>query len=344
VIGELVGSYRVDALIGKGGMGEVYQATHTLIGKRVAVKVLRPEHSQLPDVVERFFREARAIAAISHPGTVDVYDTGRLDDGRAYIVMALLEGEDLRGRLDREPMPTELVRMVARQIAETLSVAHKKGIIHRDLKPDNVFLLPDAGERSGVRAKILDFGVAKLVDQAVSLKTKTVAILGSPPYMSPEQCRGAGFVDHRSDIYALGCLLFEMVTRRTPYVCRGFGEYLIAHCAEPVPNPRQYEPGIDPVLERIILKALSKKPEERQQSMDELLAELEHIGTEQQPDTPAELTTTMRSSAPIQLLPPPPEAPPAPGAAGAPTQKLAVALVLGGMLIAAIVAAVLLLR
>jgi len=310
VIGQLVGSYRIDAKIGEGGMGDVYLGVHDLMGKRVAIKVLRPEHSENADVIERFFREARAIALLSHPGAVDVYDTGRLDDGRAYIVMALLEGEDLRHRIQRAPLEFADQLSIARQIAETLAAAHDKGIIHRDLKPDNVFLTP------GGRVKILDFGVAKLVDQAVSLKTKTVAILGSPPYMSPEQCRGAGFVDHRSDVYALGCLMFEMACRRPPFVCKGFGDFLIAHCFEAPPAPSTLV-AIDPAYQRIILKALSKKPEERQQTMAEVFAELAAL----RPDAPpAELSTTLRTSrpppeaaaAPAPSAPSPPPAPPRP--------------------------------
>jgi eukaryotic-like serine/threonine-protein kinase len=323
VIGTLVSSYRIESKIGQGGMGDVYLGVHDLMGKRVAIKVLRAEHSENNDVIERFFREARAIALLSHPGAVDVYDTGRLDDGRAYIVMAYLEGLDLKQRLQHGPMEPELQLAVAKQIAETLSAAHDKGIIHRDLKPDNVFLL------AGDRVKILDFGVAKLVDQTVNVKTKTVAILGSPPYMSPEQCRGAGFVDHRSDIYALGCLMFEMAARRAPFVCKGFGDYLIAHCVDPAPLPSSLVP-IDPAYERIIMKALAKKPEERQATMAEVLSELESLKAA----PPSSIATTLRSERP------PVAARPAPPA----TNYKLIALVLGIMAVAAAVATVLLLR
>jgi eukaryotic-like serine/threonine-protein kinase len=324
VIGTLVSSYRIESKIGQGGMGDVYLGVHDLMGKRVAIKVLRAEHSENNDVIERFFREARAIALLSHPGAVDVYDTGRLDDGRAYIVMAYLEGLDLKQRLVHGAMEPELQVSIAKQIAETLSAAHDKGIIHRDLKPDNVFLL------AGDRVKILDFGVAKLVDQSVNVKTKTVAILGSPPYMSPEQCRGAGFVDHRSDIYALGCLMFEMAARRAPFVCKGFGDYLIAHCVDPAPLPSTLVP-IDPAYERIIMKALSKKPEDRQANMAEVMAELDAVKF-----VPlSSITTTLRSE-----RPPIAPRPPAPAA----TNYKMVALVLGIMAVAAAVATVLLLR
>jgi serine/threonine protein kinase len=384
MVGEKIGNYLVDGKLGEGGMGIVYSARHELIGKRVAIKVLRPQHSTNEEHVERFFREAKATTRLNHPGTVDILDTGKLDDGRAYLVMALLEGEDLKQRLqrDRPSLPWSLA--VTRQIAELLSVAHDKGIIHRDLKPDNIFVVGDSLDASGVRIKVLDFGVAKLVDEASLVKTKTVAIIGTPPYMSPEQCRGAGFVSLHSDIYAVGCILYELICGRTPFVCRGFGEYLIAHCVDPVPPPSTLVPTIDPGLERVIMKALSKTVAERHQSMNELLADLDTVGK-----TPsvgptlaatAAASATLVSSAPLaskdlrppplastDLRPPPPapapppgrEAPPVaaprapqttapsvqPPSAGAPKKSVVPAIVaLAIMAIVAISVAVLLLR
>jgi eukaryotic-like serine/threonine-protein kinase len=276
MIGTQVGGYRIESKLGEGGMGEVYAASHALMGKRVAVKVLRAEHSHNGDVVNRFFREARATALLNHPGCVDIIDTGRLEDGRAYLVMSLLEGESLKDRLVRERLRAPTLISITRQIADVLSAAHQKGIIHRDLKPDNVFLVPDGGDPSGVRAKVLDFGVAKLADGFAGAPTNPSAIIGTPAYMSPEQCKGAAFVDSQSDIYSLGCMMFEMACGRPPFVCQGFGDYLMAHWSTPVPRPSSFAP-VDAALERVILRALAKTKEERHGTMAELIAELDAV-------------------------------------------------------------------
>ena len=332
MVGEKIGNYLVDGKLGEGGMGIVYSAHHELIGKRVAIKLLRPQHSTNEEQVERFFREAKATTRLNHPGTVDILDTGKLDDGRAYLVMALLEGEDLKHRLARDRPSLAWSLAVIRQVGELLAVAHDKGIIHRDLKPDNIFLVGDSVDPSGVRVKVLDFGVAKLVDEASLVKTKTVAIIGTPPYMSPEQCRGAGFVSLHSDIYAVGCILYELICGRTPFVCRGFGEYLIAHCVDPVPPPSTLVPAIDGTLERVIMKALSKTVADRHQSMSELLADLATVGRNVTPNQAAAATIAGGTSplASRDLRPPPmassdmrppppaPDAPPAATVAPAP--------------------------
>ncbi len=274
MIGEWIGNYRIDSLIGAGDTGEVYGATHSIMGKRVAVKVLKLQHSERWDVVARFFREARAIAQVGHPGTVDVLDTGRHHNGRAYLVMALLEGECLRDRIKCGPLPVALQRSVARQTAEVMAVAHDRGVIHRDLNPGNIFLVPDSSEDAGVRVKILDFGVAKLIDDAASLRTRTGAILGSPAYMAPEQTRGAGLVDRRSDVYALGCVMFEMACGRPPFQCAGFTEYVVAHATQLPPAPSSLSPGVDPRLEQVMVRALSKQPGLRYQTMPEMALDI----------------------------------------------------------------------
>jgi serine/threonine protein kinase len=211
--GTEIGGYVVDEELGRGGMGVVYRATHPLIGKRAAIKVLRPSLSKNPATVERFVQEARAVNQIGHPGIVDIFAFGALPDGRSYLVMDLLEGESLRARVKRGALPAGEACAVLDEVASALAVAHDKGFIHRDLKPDNVFLATHPGRTD---VKLLDFGLAKLMTPAGSprvYRTATGAQLGTPEYMSPEQLRGTG-VDHRTDIYALGVVALEILTGR----------------------------------------------------------------------------------------------------------------------------------
>jgi serine/threonine protein kinase/tetratricopeptide (TPR) repeat protein len=275
MLGETVGKYRIGELIGEGGMGSVYRAEHTLIGKRVAVKVLRPSYSADREMLARFFNEARAAAKIAHPGIVDVHDFGS-EGERAYLVMELLEGEPLSARLRRGPVDEEMAVRLARQIASALTAAHEHGITHRDLKPDNVFLVADDSVQGGVRAKILDFGIAKLIerDGTSSVETGAGALLGTPVYMSPEQCRGNGEVDHRVDLYSLGCILFEMCAGRPPFVRTGVGDLIAAHIsAEP---PRLGElTEIDAQLDDVVGALLAKDPAARPASARELVALLD---------------------------------------------------------------------
>ena len=205
-----VGGYLIDGELGRGGMGIVYAATHPVIGKRVAIKVLKQSLSNNPASVERFKQEARAVNQIGHPNIVDVFAFGELPDGRSYLVMDLLEGESLRKRLRRGPLPVRDALALIDEIAAALAAAHDKGIVHRDLKPDNVFLVAHPG-RFDVR--LLDFGLAKLLPtsalSARAFRTATGTQLGTPDYMSPEQQRGE--VDHRTDIYSLGVMAFEVL-------------------------------------------------------------------------------------------------------------------------------------
>jgi serine/threonine-protein kinase len=279
VIGATVGSYRVDREIGHGGMGVVYVAEHPLIGRKAAVKVLKPDFSRNQEVVNRFFNEARAAAKIKHPGLVDVFDFGYSADGSAYIVMEFLEGESLGSRLEREQkLPQSLILEIGRQTSAALAAAHQQGIIHRDLKPDNLFLVPDA--EVGIRVKVLDFGIAKLtIDEgAVQRQTQTGVVMGTPLYMSPEQGGGAGKVDPRADIYSLGCILFDMACGRPPFMKEGMGETIAAHIYEPPPSPRSIEPSVSPGLEAVILRCLEKEPDKRPATMLALRAELEGVG------------------------------------------------------------------
>ena len=202
------GRYLIESVLGEGGMGVVYLATHTALNKRFAVKVLRGEIARDEEIMRRFVREAQSSTAIGHSNIVDISDFGKLDDGTAYFVMEHLDGEPLTDRIRRGAMPTSEVLHICAQIAAALAAAHGRGIIHRDLKPDNIFLIRRGGDDRFV--KILDFGIAK-VGGANAKLTRTGMIFGTPHYMSPEQAAGQS-VDSRTDIYALGVILFEMLT------------------------------------------------------------------------------------------------------------------------------------
>ncbi len=297
MIGETLGSYLVKEKIGEGGMGAVYLAVHPLIGRKVAVKMLRPEYSDNEDAVNRFFREARSTASLRHPALVDVFDYGVHSSGSAYIVMDYLEGESLESRLSKGRPPFHSTIDFTRQIAIGMSVAHAAGIIHRDLKPGNVFIEPDPSRRGGELLKILDFGIAKLTNREAGAgqATRTDIVMGTPLYMSPEQCRGAGGVDLRADIYSLGCILYEMLCGRLPFNYPWAGELIAAHLHEMPVAPRSIDPSIPVALEVIVLKALAKKPDDRQQTMDQVIGELD-----------AYISTDPSWSAGIGSGPPPP--------------------------------------
>ncbi|MFH0902941.1 MAG: bifunctional serine/threonine-protein kinase/formylglycine-generating enzyme family protein [Pseudomonadota bacterium] len=277
-VGQVLGNYRIAGKLGQGGMGTVYLAEHCLLGKKVVIKVLHQRLCSNAEMISRFFNEAKAAATIEHKGIASVFDFGRGSDGSAFIVMEYLQGESLGDHLDRVGrLDIGAATSIARQVASALTAAHAKGIIHRDLKPDNVFLVPDSDMPGGVLAKVLDFGIAKLAAETAGavVRTQTQALLGTPLYMSPEQCRGAGRVDLRSDIYSLGCMLFHMVCGQPPFVREGLGEVMGAHMYETPPAPTTVEPSIPAELEGVLLATLAKQPEERPQTMEELSNVLE---------------------------------------------------------------------
>ena len=277
--GEQIGGYTVLHLLGKGGMGEVYLGQHRRVSRRAAIKVLVPELSQNQGVVERFFNEARAASLIRHPGIVEILDCDLYLD-QAYIVMEYLDGESFGGYLYRTgPLERDLPFFfgVSAGIAGAVGAAHRAGIVHRDLKPDNVYLhLPTA--EPAVTVKVLDFGIAKLSQQdGGPSKTSTGVMLGTPSYMSPEQCRGAGKVDSRSDIYSLGCIFYEALIGTPPFVREGMGDLIIAHVAEPPEPPIQRAPSIPAGLNDLIMRMLAKGADERFQTMDEVVAALRSV-------------------------------------------------------------------
>jgi serine/threonine protein kinase len=306
VLGASLGNYRVVEQLGEGGMGVVYIGRHETLSRRVVVKVLRPEMSRHADMVQRFFNEAQAATAIHNPGIAQVFDYGMAPNGSAFIVMELLQGETLTARLRQRQLDIVECCRIGRQIANVLQAAHAAGITHRDLKPDNLFLVPDPEVAGGERVKVLDFGIAKLASElhAAGVKTRTDVVMGTPSYMSPEQCRSAVTAEPRSDIYSLGCLLFEMVCGRPPFVGGGLGDIIGAHLHTPPPDPRTLAPGVPPALAELILHLLAKRPEARPQTMaavSQRLDEILHALGESSPRAPTPLPVfdpTLQDSAP----------------------------------------------
>ena len=258
--GTMIGEYRVEGKLGEGGMATVFAATHPLIGKKVAIKVISRRLCADLHAVERFINEARTVNQIGHPNLVDIFAFGVLPDGRAYLVMEWLQGETLAERLARERMPVPRALDVLMQIIDALEAAHEKGIVHRDLKPQNIFVV-ERGEKTSV--KLLDFGIAKLADSDSSVpKTRSGVAMGTAGYMSPEQARGKN-VDHRTDIYALGCLAYEMLLGRLPFVADTAIDILAMHLAAAPPPPRTLWATMPAGLEKVLLQTLSKEPDGR---------------------------------------------------------------------------------
>jgi eukaryotic-like serine/threonine-protein kinase len=294
-LGTSVGNYRLDRILGRGGMGTVYSGEHIYIKKPVAVKILHPQFARYQEAIHRFLREARAASAINHPNIVDVTDFGILTDGPVYFVMEFLEGKSLEDVIERDGA-VELHRAlnIANQIALALEAAHTHGIIHRDLKPDNIMLLKRPGRRDLVRmspdqswitereesydfVKILDFGIAKsLIPDELSAETVQGAVFGTPEYMSPEAARGEE-VDHRADVYSLGVILFDMLCGRPPFEAAQSSDVLAMHIHKAPPTPREFAPHreITDMAEQVMLKAMQKDPGRRYQDMTEFRRDLE---------------------------------------------------------------------
>jgi serine/threonine protein kinase len=280
MIGQQFGNYRAISLLGEGGMGAVYLAEHPAIGRRVAVKVLHKNYIRDENLLTRFLNEARAANAIRHPNIIEILDSGTIADGTPFLVMELLEGESLGTRIRRVgALPMQSAVEFCYQTASALGAAHKKGIVHRDLKPDNLFVVPDPHDPERERIKVLDFGIAKLQQSAHdSVKTRTGTLMGTPIYMSPEQCRGTKTVDHRSDIYSLGIIFFEMLCGQPPFVSEGFGELVNMHLNVAPAAPSSQNPNVSPTIDAIVLKMLSKNPDERFADMGELMTALKASG------------------------------------------------------------------
>ena len=276
LIGQTIGNYLVTQKLGEGGMGSVYLAEHPSIGKKVALKVLHSEFSNNQEVAARFFHEAKAVNDIGHPNIVDVVDFGIIQAGGGrdqlvYFIMEYLAGVTLSQLIRSDsPLPPERALMIALQVADALSASHKCGIVHRDLKPDNIILLQRGRERDFV--KLLDFGIAKLTGGGAmgSHRTRTGIVMGTPAYMSPERCEGRDSVDLRTDVYALGIVMYEMLTGRVPFLGDGYGEILVQHLTQRPTPPSQFR-MLAPHVEIVVMKALEKRADMRYPTMDEFM-------------------------------------------------------------------------
>jgi serine/threonine-protein kinase len=277
MIGQSFGNYRALSLLGEGGMGAVYLAEHPEIGRKVAIKVLRPDYARDETLLGRFLNEARAANAIRHPNIIEILDSGTLADKTPFLVMELLEGESLAARIRRVGrLDVPVAVDFANQTASALAAAHAKGIVHRDLKPDNLFVVADPHDPARERIKVLDFGIAKLQQMSAtdSVKTRTGTLMGTPIYMSPEQCRGTRAVDHRTDIYSLGVILYEMLIGHPPFVSEGFGDLVNMHINVAPVSPRSLRPEIPEALDALVMQMLAKTPEARFDGMPALRAAL----------------------------------------------------------------------
>jgi serine/threonine protein kinase len=274
MVGKKINNYELRELVGDGAMGVVYLAEHPVLRRRVAVKLLKRQYLESPSLVTRFVNEARAAAAIHHPNVIEVIDVGMVDDEIPYIMMEYLEGEPLSRRLMRERLGVGKAVDIAIQAARAVAASHALEIVHRDLKPENLFLVSDPMSPGGERVKVLDFGIAKLRPDwggSEGPKTRTGVIFGTPAYMSPEQCRGLNDeVDGMTDVYALGCILFEMLCGRVPFTSPGWGDVLMMHMSDTIPVPSADNPRVPPAIDQVVITALAKKKSDRFPSMRDM--------------------------------------------------------------------------
>lgn len=274
LIGSVIdGRYRVEERIGEGGMGVVYRATHVVLRKPFALKVIRADQATDANIVQRFVREARAASGIGHPNIVNINDFGTTADGSLYLAMEFLDGMTLADAMKSGPIPYARALEIFTQIAGALEAAHAQGIVHRDLKPENVFLMREAGQHEFV--KVLDFGIAKVKNAAAKL-TSTGMVFGTPHYLSPEQAAGQP-VDHRSDIYSLGVIMYQVLAGQLPFTAESLMALMTKHMFEPAPSLREAGHAVPSALDAIVGRCLQKKPELRHGSMRELDSDLRRV-------------------------------------------------------------------
>ena len=278
VRGLVAGKYEIGRLIGRGGMGSVWEGHHTSLGTRVAIKFIDQEHAASHEVQSRFATEARAAATIQSKHAIQIFDHGVTGDGRPYIVMELLSGEALDKRIARlGRMSLQDTARILGQVVRARQRAHDAGIIHRDLKPENIFLVRSPDDDDEI-AKVLDFGIAKIRAPpdgvGISNSTKTGVILGTPYYMSPEQARGLRSIDHRSDLWSLGVIAYKCVTGVLPFDGESVGDLLVKICTAPPPVPSRIVPGLPSAFDAWFARVLEREPSMRFSSASELGEEL----------------------------------------------------------------------
>jgi len=271
----LSGKYRIDGRLNEGGMGTVYRGTHVLMDKTVAIKVLRPSLAADEKIVARFSREARAASRISHPNALSVTDFGEDETGHVFLVMEYLSGKTLKHVIREEgPLPLARVVDIARQVGDALHAAHEQGVVHRDLKSDNIMLLDTM---TGDHAKVLDFGIAKINEPDGVVDTNLTApnlVIGTPQYMSPEQCSQDGEIDARSDIYSFGVILYEMLVGHVPFSGDSPTIVMMKHLQDPVPSVLEERSDLPASVARVVARAMAKVPRNRYQNVAELVEDL----------------------------------------------------------------------
>ena len=273
VSGLVAGKYELIKMIGRGGMGSVWEGRHTSLGTQVAIKFIEAEYADNEEARKRFDNEARSAAALQSKHAIQVHDHGVTEDGKPYIVMEYLHGEPLDKRLERvRRLPLQDTARIMQQVCRALGKAHELGIVHRDLKPENIYLVRTEEDDDEI-AKVLDFGIAKMkttAEQGVSSSTRTGAVLGTPYYMSPEQARGLRTIDHRTDLWSLGVIAFKCVTGSLPFEGESLGDLLVKICTAPLPVPSRTAPGIPPSFDAWFARALDREPARRFTTAQEL--------------------------------------------------------------------------
>jgi serine/threonine protein kinase len=299
----LMGRYRVTRKVGQGGMGAVYEATHTLIGKRVAIKVLLEKYAQREKIVQRLEQEAKLASQIGNEHIIDITDFGSTDDGRTFVVMEFLEGESLAECLARESkLPEQRILRIIQQSCTALAAAHHKGIVHRDMKPENLFLLR---RKEQDFVKVVDFGISKSLrasdeQEEPQRLTQTGMVLGTPLYMSPEQARGDDELDHRVDLYALGVIMYEAATGRVPFSGNNYLSVISQVLNEQPKSPRELRPDLSDEFEAIVLKSMAKDKRDRYGSAEEMLVDLNALLDDPTHSTERAKITGPRKKAPAK--------------------------------------------
>ena len=265
--GENVGAYRIVEKLGQGGMATVYKAYHPALDRYVAIKVMHPAFMEDPNFLARFQREARIVAKLDHPHIIPIYDFAE-HDGNPYLVIRFIEGETLKARIDRGSVEPQEILRIAQAVGEALTYAHGQGVLHRDIKPSNVLLTPEGG------VYLADFGLARMAEAGESTLSRDM-MMGTPQYISPEQAKGIKKLDARTDVYSLGVVLYELLVGRAPFTADTPYAIVHDHIFTPLPMPRELKPDLPESLERVLLKALAKEPDDRFQSAEELIAALE---------------------------------------------------------------------